>query len=79
VDAIRDCGRAGTVRVLSHDAGTEIRQYLKEGAVDFTIDQNLGYQSYQTLDILYKLVVEYKKPEAEFFYSRSSILNAVMV
>ena len=79
VDAIRDCGRAGTVRVLSHDAGTEIRQYLKEGSVDFTIDQNLGYQSYQALDILYKLVVEYKKPEAEFFYSRSSILNAVMV
>ena len=79
VDAIRDCGRAGTVRVLSHDAGAEIRQYLKEGAVDFTIDQDLFYQSYQALDILFRLVVEYKRPEKELFYSKNTILNAEMI
>ena len=66
-DAIRDFGRAGTIRVLSHDAGAEIRQYLKEGAVDFTIDQDLFYQSYQALNILFQLVAEYKKPEKELF------------
>lgn len=79
VDAIRDCGRAGTVRVLSHEAGTEIRQYLKDGSVDFTIDQDLFYQSYQALEILYRLVAEYKRPEKELFYSKNSILNAELV
>lgn len=79
VDAIRDCGRAGTVRVLSHDAGTEIRQCLKDGSVDFTIDQNLPYQSYQALDILYRLVAEYKKPEKERYYAKNTILNAEML
>lgn len=79
IDAIRDFGRAGTIRVLSHDAGAEIRQYLKEGAVDFTIDQDLFYQSYQALNILFQLVAEYKKPEKELFYSKNSILNAEMV
>lgn len=79
VDAIRDCGRWGTVRVVSHDAGAEIRGYLKDGSVDFTIDQNLFYQSYQALEILFRLVAEYKKPEKELYYSKNSILNAEMI
>ena len=79
IDAIRDCGRVGTVRVLSHDAGAEIRRYLREGLVDFTIDQNLFLQTYQALDILYRLVAEYKKPEKKLYYSKNSILNAEMI
>ena len=76
VEAIRRCGRTGRVRVLSHDSGPEIRQFLKEGLVDFTIDQNLVYQSYQSLDLLFRAVAERKQPEREFFYPASPILNA---
>ena len=76
VEAIRRCGRTGRVRVLSHDSGPEIRQFLKEGLVDFTIDQNLVYQSYQSLDLLFRAVAERKRPEREFFYPASPILNA---
>ena len=76
VAAIRRCGRTGRVHVLSHDSGPEIRQFLKEGLVDFTIDQNLVYQSYQSLDLLFRAVAERKQPEREFFYPASPILNA---
>ena len=76
VEAIRRCGRTGRVHVLSHDSGPEIRQFLKEGLVDFTIDQNLVYQSYQSLDLLFRAVAERKQPEREFFYPASHILNA---
>jgi ABC-type sugar transport system substrate-binding protein len=79
VDAIRDCGRAGAVRVLCHDTGAEIRGYLKDGSVDFTIDQDLFYQTYQSLKLLYRLTAEYKKPEKRLYYSRNSILNAETV
>lgn len=79
VDAIQDCGRKGKVRVLSHDLDVEIRGYLRSGDVDFTIDQDLRYQTYQALNVLYRLIAEYKKPEKEFFYSRSAILNAELI
>ena len=75
-EAIRRCGRTGRVHVLSHDSGPEIRRFLKEGLVDFTIDQNLVYQSYQSLDLLFRAVAERKQPEREFFYPASPILNA---
>lgn len=79
VDAIRDCGREGEVHVVSHDAGSDIRRYLKEGLVDFTIDQDLIYQTHQALEILFRLAAEYRRPEKQFFYAKSAILNAELI
>lgn len=76
VEAIRRRGRTGGVRVLSHDSGPEIRRFLKEGLVDFTIDQDLAYQNYQSLTLLFQSVAEHKMPERDCFYSASPILNA---
>lgn len=74
--AIRKAGLAGKIRVLVHDSGPEVRQLLREGLVDFTIDQNLAYQSYQALSVLFAAVVEHKEPERDCFYPESPILNA---
>lgn len=79
VEAIRRQGRTGKVRVLSHDSGPEIRRFLKEGLVDFTIDQNLVYQSYQSLTLLFRMIAEHKPPEKDCFYPASPILNAEML
>ena len=57
----------------------EIRQFLKEGLVDFSIDQNLPYQSYQALSVLFGAVLEHRRPERDFFYPSSTILNAETV
>lgn len=76
VEALRRAGRAGEVRVISHDDSPEIRRLLREGLVDFSIDQNFSYQSYQALTVLFAAVVEQKEPERECFYPESPILNA---
>ena len=77
--ALRRAGRTGQVRVLAHDNSPEIRQFLKEGLVDFSIDQNLPYQSYQALSVLFGAVLEHRNPAQDFFYPSSTILNAETV
>ena len=76
VEALRQTGRAGQVRVLAHDNSPEIRRFLKEGLVDFSIDQNLPYQSYQALSVLFGAVLERRQPEQDFFCPSITILNA---
>ena len=74
VDAIRAAGRE--VRVQAHDNGPDICRLLREGAVDFTIGQDLSYQSYQALHLLFRAVAEHKLPEKDCYYPASPILNA---
>lgn len=76
VEALRQTGRAGQVRVLAHDNSPEIRRFLKEGLVDFSIDQNLPYQSYQALSVLFGAVLERRQPEQDFFCPSITIFNA---
>ncbi len=79
VEALRQQGRVGRVRVLAHDNSPALRRFLKEGLVDFTIDQNLAYQSRKALSVLFDAVLEHKRPEQDCFYPESPILNAEMV
>ena len=44
--------------------------------MDFTIGQDLAYQSYQALHLLYRAVAEHKAPEKDCYYPASPILNA---
>lgn len=74
--AIRDCGRSGAVHVLTHDSSPDICALLRQGAVDFTIGQDLAYQSFQSLNLLFQTVTEHTPPERECYYSASPILNA---
>ena len=76
VEAIRRQGRSGQVRILCHDNDPEVRGFLKTGQVDFTIDQDFAYQSYQALSVLLRAITENKLPEKDCFYSACSILNA---
>lgn len=76
VDAIRLYRGKGMVRVLSHDSSPEIRELLKSGEVDFTIGQDLAYQSYQALSLLLVATVEHRAMEQDCYYSASPILSA---
>lgn len=76
VEAIRRCGRTGRVHVLSHDSGPDIRRFLESGEVDFTIGQDLAYQSWQALSVLFRYLAERRAPERDCFYPASPILNA---
>lgn len=39
--------------------------------MDFSIDQNLTYQSYQALNVLFRAVLEHKLPERECYYPQA--------
>lgn len=79
VEAVRRAGKEGQIRVLAHDGGPEMRAFLRTGQVDFSVDQNLTYQSYQALSVLFRAVLEHKLPERECYYPASPILNAETV
>lgn len=76
VEAVRRAGETGRVRVLAHDSSPEIREFLKTGQVDFTIDQDLTFQTWKSLTVLFDLIWNRKRPETEFFTPASPILNA---
>ena len=79
VRALEDRGAAGRIRVLAHDSNPLVGKFLREGKVDFTIDQDLAYQSYQALTLLFRFLAEHKTPEQERFCPPSPILSAELV
>lgn len=79
MEALRRCGKIGNVRVLSHDSDSDIQEYLKKGWVDFTIDQDMPYQTYQALTVLFRYLVEHRSPEQDSYSPTSVILNAELI
>jgi ABC-type sugar transport system substrate-binding protein len=77
VAAIRESGRQ--TKVLSHDNSPEIQGFLRDGSVDFTIGQDMAYQSYQALSLLFRLLAEHKLPEEDAYCPPSPILNAELI
>lgn len=75
-EALRRAGLAGKVRLLAHDNSPEIRVLLREGVLDFTIDQNLSYQTRKALSVLFDAVLEHKRPQKDSYYPDSPILTA---
>ena len=76
MEALRGAGRMGQVRVLAHDNSPEIRALLREGVLDFTIGQNLSYQTRKALSVLFDAVLEQKRPQRDSYYPDSPILTA---
>ena len=75
-EALRQAGLAGRIRLLAHDNSPEIRALLQEGVLDFTIDQNLSYQTRKALSVLFDAVLEHKRPKRDSYYPDSPILTA---
>lgn len=74
-EVIRKRGLTGKVHVLSHDCGPEIQNLLKDGQVDFTIGQDLAYQPYQAMKLLFNTLMGHQ-PEKDCYDTASPILNA---
>ena len=79
IEALERCGRLGQVRVLSHDSDPDIQKYLRNGWVDFTIDQDMPYQTYQALTVLFRYLTERHIPQQDSFSTPSVILNAELI
>ena len=76
-EVLRSRGLTGKVHVISHDNAPEIRELLREGRVDFTIGQDLAYQPYQSLKLLFEALTG-RLPQQDC-YTATPILNAEIV
>lgn len=75
VTAIRDAKLGHKVRLVCHDVVTATRDYLREGAVDFTLDQNFYRQGAMPVSILASYILGGKKPEREMVFSSAQIVG----
>ena len=74
--ALLEAGKSGQVRVLAHDNSPETDSFLREGLLDFVIDQDLAYQSRKALELLFDAVVEHRRPVRDRYFAESPILTA---
>ena len=65
VEAIRDAGLQGRIRVVCHDLTDSARRFLESGEVDFVIAQNIYQQSLRALVILQEYVQKHAVPDQE--------------
>lgn len=73
-EVIREKGLVGQVHVITHDTVPEIRTLLETGEVDFTIGQDLAYQPYQALKLLFGALMG-QRPDRDSYDTASPILN----
>lgn len=74
-EVLRSRGLTGKVHILSHDCGPEIQELLKSGEVDFTIGQDLAYQPYQALSVLFEALMG-QRPDRDTYVTACPILNS---
>ena len=79
IEALKRSGKLGQVRVLSHDSDPDIQNFLRQGWVDFTINQDMPYQTYQALTVLFRYLTEHQQPKQDSFCPPSVILNAELL
>lgn len=75
-EVLRRLGLAGKIRIVCHDVSDTICQLLREGVVDFTIEQDIYAQGYRPLMILGNLLMSRRTPERLYQYTALNIINA---
>ncbi len=76
VEAIKAAGKSGAIRVVCHDLSDVTIRLLKEGMVDFAIEQNIFRQGYLPAKILNDYLLAGKKPERDIEYNKIQVACA---
>ncbi|MCD8139136.1 MAG: substrate-binding domain-containing protein [Planctomycetaceae bacterium] len=76
VAALKEAGRLGSVRVVSHDLPEATAAALREGSVDFTVDQNIYFQGFRPVSIIADYLLSGKHPEERQEFTPNTILCA---
>lgn len=76
VEAIKKLGGTGHIRVVCHDVPDTTAKLLKQGAVDFAVDQNMHYQGFKPISILTKYLMAGEKPESTMDFTMVRIVTA---
>lgn len=72
--AIVDAGKAGRIRLLTHDNTSESRPYLEAGVISATICQDPFQQGYLPIKLFFDYFLDKKAPSQERIYTQNDIL-----
>lgn len=73
VQAIKELGRTGTIRIVCHDLPNAALHLLREKMVDLSIEQNMFIQGVKPATILAEYLIDGKKPKNEITYTHVKI------
>ena len=76
VEAIERSGRQGPIMVVGNDLTTVTRRLLKEGMVDFIIEQDLYWQGYQPVMLLKDLLQSPGMQPEPLLFTKMKVMNA---
>ncbi|MCD8349622.1 MAG: substrate-binding domain-containing protein [Planctomycetaceae bacterium] len=76
VAALKEAGRLESVRIVSHDLPETTAEALRDGSVDFTVDQNIYFQGFRPVSIIADYLLSGKCPDQRQEYTPSTILCA---
>lgn len=68
-EGLKELGKEHQVKVIAHDLTPENKEYLKDGTIDFIIDQNAFVQGYRPIILLAEYLLEGKRPPKEACYT----------
>jgi LacI family transcriptional regulator len=77
--ALKDQNTSGAVKVVCNDLVPETVQLLKDGVIDATIYQDPVKQGKLPIRLLFELLFENKRPEREFYYTKTEIITQYLV
>jgi len=73
--AIRGLGKRGKIHVICHDTTEDIVRNIKEGLIDFTIDQDVKRQASQPVAVLIDYLLTGKKPSSQYLLTKIDFRN----
>ncbi len=74
-EALRAEGLAGKICLIVYDLTERNKNELRNGTIDFLIDQNAFEQGYRPAMLLYNLLILGQPPEKEFYFTDIHIMN----
>lgn len=73
IDAVREHGLAGKIRLIGNDMVPDVVNNMKEGIIDFTIVQDPYSQGFKPIKILSEYIFSGKMPDSECYYTEIGI------
>lgn len=75
IQAVRDSGRAGTLKVITYDLIQAVQQGMLDGVVDATITQEPFQQGFRGVKTIISYLAYKQPPKREYDYTRLAILT----
>ena len=75
-EAIKRSGRREKIMVVGNDLSAATRKLLRDGTVDFIIEQNMYWQGYQPVLLLKNQILSPQPPKSPFLFTDISVINA---